>query len=473
MAVKQAASFTGVTDEEIRIGEPVNMQDVEDIAADQANVYETVTGFAVPDAAAISATPQTHNAVVGEPLPFPLAGDFIGVRMDNMSLGGSGDVFSPMVFAPFFCPAGITKVVFVGTTSKVVTAELLRATVADSSLANISNPQQVSILSDGSAGPGGLHLLYAELETSPGSVNHFLLEGWESSSVPQGDVGSWTLFPFIALGAREVPSWVEPRFASSDVRVPGLTQHSNAHAFTSMDEGFFTDKRSISSWMVQGIALNDALNFELLTGRPAGDLSDTHTNDRRYPGHSHAGGTTLDDCGALIHQPMGSWSYGVARAYSASSGHLTNDMGDSGEYTWSGRIHAPTILSGSSTWHTAHNHMVRLPALDQQHARDSVGGATTKIAGSALVRINDVAKSGTCSVRLTLKDPLGVEADGTAITAAAPLSSGMHVLSFSNLDASHDPGNTGIQQQLQVEVHQTGATFNEFAIYGVCLWTTT
>lgn len=468
MAVKQALGFTGVTDSDVRINEPVRMADIETVAEDQAYLYETITGSQVPDAGLISATPHIHDGTTGLPLPIPLAHGSPLVQMAARTT--SGQSWHPMILSPFFCPDGVTSAVWVGLTYNVITAELLRVRALDSALGFVEGPRHVEVQQTSRPLPGGLHLLYAEVTTTPGTVNHLYLEGWDSHVTPPGgNLMSWALFPSLALGAVSVPAWAEPRYSSTTYRTPGLTQHGGSSAYTSMDEGFFADKRSINSWLVQGMALNDALLFELATGRPAGDLSSTHTRDRRYKGHSHGNEVDLDNCGALIHQPLGSWSYGVARRWSASSGHMTNDMGAGTEYTWRGRIHAPTITGVAAAYHTVGEHQFRLPALNEINARDSVGGSTTKISGSVLVRA-DQSKTGNVDVRLTLFDPNGVAADGSSVVASVTSGVGLHVLSFSDLDATGDPADTGIPQGLRVEIQQASSTFNEACIYGACAW---
>ena len=467
MAVKQSASLTGVPDRDVRLSKPVVMQTLEDVASDQALCYEVLTGQKVPESSAIVATPHVHDGTDGQIIPIPLAYGISNVRLNGMSASGTPG-YGKVVYTPFRCPPGVTKAVWIGLTHSLATADSLKVHLENSTLVQVEMARVPGIGNDGIPVQGQFAML-TEVTTAPGEVNVLSVEALDDYAVPPGrDLLSWVLYPLQAEGSRGSPPWLPPRVSTTRVKVPGLTQHLGAHAFTSMDAGFFTDKRSIHSWMLQGMTLNDALLYELATGRPAGDNGTGHTNDRRYEGHTHGGESDLDNTGALIEQPIGAWSYGVARASSGSSGHMNHDAVDSTYFNqWVGRIHAPTIVAGGTGDNTVAKHLHRLPALDEQYARDTVGGATTKLSAAVLCRV-DTAKITQVDIKLRLT-AVGGGSPGTQVTQSKT-SNGLGMLTFNDLDASADPGSTGILQELEVVMAQDAAQYPGCCIYGVCLW---
>lgn len=478
MAVKQSASFTGVDDRKLRLGKIITMQDVEDVASDQAFLYETTVGFKVPTASAISATPHIHDSTNGHVLPIPLAHGVPNVDLRAQSASATVEGFSKLLYTPVYIPTGVTKVVWVGLSGSIHTRNYLRGNMQDDTLVDVSvasNPEGGDI-----TGIQGLYAMRLEMDTVPGEVNILSLECWDGYTEPEGtgivgegrDLISWALYPIEFESPKTVLPWTPPQIVATDVVVPGSTQHLGVNAFTSMDAGFFTDKRSINSWLCQGLSLNDALLHELIIGRPVGGNEASHSNNNSYKGHSHGGESLLTNCGALMEQTLLSVSYGVARTFAASSGHMDDDMQDSTERAWIGHIHAPTIITGGggAVEQEVSRHGMALPALDADYALDTSGGTTTKIKGAMLVRLN-TSKATSATFRMGLRSHSG----GTVGAKVSVVNStnGLRLLQFDDLDASNDPGDDGIMQQLRIYMEQVGTSYPACCIYGFTVWLST
>ena len=483
MAVKQNSTFVGLEYRDLRPGRDVLMSQLEEVAGDQAAVYEAITGQKIPDASTISATPHVHDGTDGEVIPLPLACG--GPKATLSALATTNDKYQPVLHFPLFIPTGVSQVKFVGLSSGGEVAHFAQAGLTTNADGGFPSTQYETKKIDEVT---GWTLWEMTLDVaSEGAINVFRLEVWNGADDPDGNtpitgarsLEGWCIYPIqakIAPFTADEPivalPYVAPSVTDTSVRLPSGTQHLGSDAYTSFDQNRFTNKRSVDGHMLQGFALNDALNWELASGLPAGGNAEGHSNVNgggsiSHAGHTHGGEADLENTGALIEQPLGAWALGVRRAPVASSGHFESDMESPPEYAWQGQIMAPCPRTDLSIVNVGEM-LFRLPALDAQHALDTVGGATTKIVGTILLYNGVFDEVNVSTLYFTIKNISGGSA-GTAVSVSVPASTGFHLITMPEMDASGDPGSTGLEQRVLISVDQGGKTFPKLAILGACI----
>lgn len=466
MAIIDDTSFTGLAGNDIRPNRPIRRADLQTLAADQAVAFEQITGETAPNGTG-GATAHVHDGTSGAILPIALASWQLGAALPAKTTDAGSMGFSPFVWAPFFVPTGVTKVRVYVTVSTPEAAGLMKCQIQTNALVKIeernfflSSPDSDPFFKAGSG--AGYFTIYSDVSTSPGTVNVLKLSAWEgfykndeSTPLPTVVVPSVLVMPYIGSPV-PVASGVGSRISNTDTRVPPTDYHLAADAFRTFSTGLIADDRAVCSYLTTGYQTNDALLWELLVG---GDT---------YDGHNHADdtATSLDSSGALMEHALGSWAIGVARSPSGSSSHLEQDQ-RSTPAPWTGRVFASPVTNTTSIGLGVTRARFRLPGMLDDHALDSVGGATTKIKVAGLVR-HDQSKAGGFKFGANLAAADGGSA-GTTVKSSTITTDGLQLVTLSNLDASGSPGD-GVIQSLVPRLEQSNAVLQGVCLYGFCAW---
>ena len=248
-----------------------------------------------------------------------------------------------------------------------------------------------------------------------------------------------------------------------------MTLHRASYPFTSFDDSMFDDDMAVSSYLVQRMALNEAVLFERATGQPVGSRASA-----TFSGHSHEGDNGVvavtDNVGAEMFQLLGCWHYGVGRrpdAVSAGS-HFEDDMNASADDTWSGRLFAPVADPASTAFGTIGRHWVRLP-----RAQAATLGASGSLKCAVLVRNNVSTYSGSSasSVRAQMADA-ALSGTGTADTATSGLGSdGLEIIEVStSLEAAGSSTGEELQALVLQIANASTASAPSFGAYSSCLY---
>lgn len=490
MTLIQSSTWTGIDINDVRPhARTRQLQHVKTIAQDQALLFEEITGRKVPPASgahSISATPHVHDGTTGAVIPIPLSTEYVGGSFSPSS-ADAGD-FAKFAWPCFFAPAGVTTVRVIVTTTSPLIINHMRARSWDDTLTVVATgtfdflakdfPEQYDTVAD-------LHAVYCDLTVTPGlsAVSLELYDGTLHNGVPTAfplRVESYAIVPYLGP-PRPIAPYFDPLVSSDLVVLPASDHYLNGtgddSAFTSFDDGMFTDGRAVSSYIVQGETLNDGLLYELGTGRPAGDNVDAHTNAAHYRGHGHGGSSSgWTEIGADIDQPLVATSYGVARQRNGSALYFTKDEPTTPAADWTGRIFGAHISTTSTTQQQVSVSMFRMP-----------NAQSANIQGSGRLRFAclayyDASKSVTVNVRGIIKDDTLASAGSTCsidfTTSSTPDivdsgSSGWY-LSTAAIDYYGTGGvsEVGDQAALVVEVkHATapGAT-PTLCLHSVCLY---
>jgi hypothetical protein len=384
--------------------------------------------------------------------------------------------FYPYVWAPFYAPPGVSSVlvlVHVGMSRDVVGG--FRVTTQDSSLNLIDQVTGLdAVLSSSTPGDpghwldhgvGGHFTMAFTCAVTPGAVNLLKLEAWDGyydhnggalsltgSRQPDRIVYGWSVLP-VLTPPRQVPVHIPPDIADNDsVKVPS--------AFTPFDSALVANNRAISSHLLVNAMKNDALLWEVATGKPAGQRG-TAT----YTGHTHKGDTSLNSGGAELSQTLGSWAYGTLRAPPGGGGahHLRVDEpwngGFSADDGWSAftayQINASAATNGA--WYAAAYHRVRIPAALSASLADGTG----KLKAAALIYDNGV----TTGVRVTMGDKTTGSLDTPRYAEAA--GTGRSVVTMSGVACTRPELINSVRVQIRT-MDNTKA--KAAALYGLCIY---
>lgn len=443
-------------------------QQLKTCAEDQAYLFRAVTGVSVPNAPGSSvATPHVHDGTNGAIIPIPYYNHWLNADLRPQA-SFTDDDYGRFAMPVFYAPTGHTQARVIVVLDSPFTANHLYVRVMNQSMA-------YTVQSAGftqAIGIAGRFAYFVDVNIAPGEVNCIEHLAWDAYNYPGSNAPMPSALPrrvyqimaFPLAGATPHPAlnYVDSSAASTEVKLPIDTQHVGAHAFTSFDDGMFADGRSVSSYIVQGEAMNNALCYELLTGRPAGNRA-TAT----YRGHAHQADTsvsTTSNNGALIEQPLGSWNYGVARRSSSSSGHMNQDhVALTTTQNWTGRIHAPCVTTTTTTAVTVADHLVNLPAA----LAANVQGASSKLKAAALVRI-DTSRMASGDVRFQLRN-ISNSSGGTTKTVTVS-TDGLAIYVGSAVDLY---GSGGGPESIifRTQIRQGSSVDGEsICIYSSCLW---
>lgn len=460
MAIIQSSTFTGVPANEARPGARAQVgTHLKNIAKDQARAYEQVTGLKVPNSSTISATPHVHDGTSGVIIPIPLSQQTICASLRSRDTAAYTDEYAPFSCPCFFVPAGVTSVRVLLHVDEHTYASRLRDLFQFRTYdASLTQTDQVGV--HGYDNPyDGCYILWADVDVTAGEVNVLWLMSWDGYYYPGSTerlneqrnrtIWGWTVLPSAGAytSASEPYQFAERDVASGEVVTPGDTQHIGAHAYTTMNDHMMTDDYGVSSYLLHGLSLNDALLFEKITGRAAGGQALAHTNDENHAGHVHDGDTgylNTDKGGAVMDQPLGSWSWGVLRNRDATTpptGFLSHDASGGLDDRWGGRIHAARqhSLAHATTNYEFAELRFRLPEV--ANAADVQAGGKLKF--FAYVR-NDSGKSAG-RIEAQLHSPSRVQS-GTA--SVMTCSAG--ALALEALTATLDLYGTGNSSGLEV-----------------------
>lgn len=490
MTLIQSSTFTGVNVNDVRPhARGRQLQDLKNIAKDQAMAFESITGRKVPPASgahAISATPHVHDGTTGAIIPIPVVQEWVGGEF-SPSTSTTGD-FAKFAWSCFFAPAGVTTMrVFVLTSTPAIINHM-RARGWDDTLTVVSTADFSALnpeFHDYVVEMTGRVAVYADVTVTPGlsAISLEIYDGNQQNGVPifrPLTVDSYTIVPW-AGPPRRVSAYFDPDVSSSEYVVPASTQYlgggADTTAFTSYDDGMFTDGRAVGSFLTQPMSLNDALLWEILAGRPAGDNTDGHTNDAHYIGHNHGGASSgWLEIGDDIDQPLVACSWGVGRQRAASSQFFTVDEPTTPAADWSGRIYAAHISTTSTAPQTLAEIPFRMPTAQSANIQ---GSGRLRF---AVLAYYDAGKAVTCNVTGKIYDDTGASGGSTCTidftTSSTPDivdsgSSGWY-LSTATIDYYGAGGvnENGDQALLEVGVNHGTSPANTptIAVYSVCLY---
>lgn len=369
MALVRNASFAGLNANDVRPQVKTRqLQQLKEIAADQAHLWENITGFKIPpESGGHSLGVVAHNhggGSTGQPIPLPLAQKSCLVEFTNPgSAGDYGRFDLPLVRV---CP-GVTTV-------------RVRFLVSDPNFSSWCRVRwyavssgTVSTTPTGFASTGwesgevapGVFEVYNDFSgiTSDAlwvvSLEYYDGQYRDNALCPDITLYGWQILPWLGE-PREVQPYQAPRSGMPGVRVPPTDQHLDSSGddcpFTSFDETLFADYRSVNSYLVASMAANDALLYELASGRPAMGLAENHTSATRWKGHCHGGepdetsiAYTNDTVGDMIDIPLGAQSFGARRNGGYAGTYIISDQQSAAGNTWSGQVCAPTLQTSAST----------------------------------------------------------------------------------------------------------------------------
>ena len=472
MTIVESAAWQGLTIQSVRPYQKVRMlQQLLTIAEDQAFNYEYLHDQAVPGGSG-SSVQHIHDGTDGLIIPIPAANAVLGATLPNAN-GSGTDQWQPLVRQLIRTGGETTWRVWVFTTTPTSLQKTIRVVVWDSSLAVSEIVTELDLVTGFTY--GDLQCLYADVTVDATAYNVVSVECWDGLYYPGGvgvvdtrRVETVTMGPYDGdpYPVRQVSP---PLVSSNSVGVPSMTLHRASYPFTSFDDSMFDDDMAVSSYLVQRMALNEAVLFERATGQPAGSRSSA-----TFSGHSHEGDTGVvavtDNVGAEMFQLLGCWNYGVGRRPDAvpAGSHFEDDMNASADDTWSGRIFAPVADPSSTAFGTIGRHWVRLP-----RAQAATLGASGSLKCAVLVR-NNVSKytgSTASSVRAQMaQDDLATT--GTADTATSALGAdGLEIIEVStSLEAAASSAGEEIQALILSIANASTASGPSFGVYSSCLY---
>lgn len=488
MAVLEDDDVEGVDYNRARVGDRIRASDIARAAKDQAALFRQITGDDVPGApGSTQATPHIHDGTSGVIIPIPLAHYHPRAQLDRAAGVVTGEDWARLIYAPFFAPEGVTSVrVLVRTRLPAETMPTIRVST-ESTPGTVQSLNTFDLLPGTEPGSGympgaAFFTLYADVGVAEGAFNLINLEAWDGYYLPGAtadgndrlpparDVYQITILPVTSTAAlSEWGPWTvspveETGAICPDDRYP--REPSPASPYTSLDEAMVGEDRSLNAYLTTTAQMNNALMWEVLTGRPSSGLAlddgDREASSKRYIGHPHAGSTSdLDFCGAQIDHALMSHAYGIGRQYQGASANI--DTVHSGASTWRGKIHAPRPPDGAgATWTTMARHRYRMPRCPS----GDLTGAATKLKACALA-YNYTTNDAT--VRFRVYDEDGNSAGGAETSST--ISSGIstwHKVEVGNV--SQSVGTSGERRILQVEVeHDDSDTANPLLLYGVAL----
>lgn len=467
MTIIEKSAFTGVNQFECRPFARVRMgQQLKAVAQDQAYAYKLLTGVEVPNAPSVDvAADHIHDGTNGACIPIPAAQEWIGANLARPSNDGG---IAPVVFFPFYAPPGFSTYKLHLITRTPEQTAFARCSVMNSSLVTTAGCAPFSGLVGGgqqnqSIG-AGLFVLTSEISVTADSLNIMRLEFPEDKDQPDADILAYSLVPYfgdsITGGAGlDYPS------TDSQILAPSAGLHLSTAPFTSFDDGMFDDDDAVSSYVVNRINKNNIYLLERATGKEAGNR-DT-SSESLYQGHSHAGATSVTtksaSLGAKMDHALGAWAYGTARNGPTGS-HPDDDMANTGNTTWTGRIFAPALSTGTTASQEIVRHPVRLPLME---AGDYAHG-TGKMNFAALVRKTH-SKSGNIQITAQMKSADGTSSGTSQNVATTGTSDGIYLLQITGLDAAGSSAGE-VEQLLSVSMAFDTNSSPGACLYGTCLW---
>jgi hypothetical protein len=463
MTIIEKSTFTGVPISECRPFARVRMgQQLKKIAQDQALAHKALTGVAVPNAPGSDvATDHTHDGTTGAGIPIPVAQEWLGASLDRPSnLGG----YAPVIFFPVFAPPGYTKwKLHLTTRTPGALQSMVRVKVMNASLQTIDGAGTLFVRDREL--PGDVTILTSTLTLGSNQLNVIRLEANESSTAPAADLMSYSLVPYFGEPDVRVMTLDYPDENETIVApVPG--EHLGTYPFTSYDDSMFDDDTAVSSYLVNTLNKNNIWLTERATGIAAGNR-DVSSN-ALWEGHGHGGRTTTatrsTNLGAELHHSLGAWAYGTRRGWTTGS-HPTDDMANTSNTTWRGRLFAPCLINGVTAAQEVVRHPVRLPLMS---ATGKYAHSTGSLNFAALVAKDDF-KNGNIGVTAQMRSSSGASAGTAQTVSTSGSSNGIYLLTISGLDAQ---GTTDgdVEQMLSVSLAYTTNSAPGSVIYGTCLW---
>jgi len=465
---------------------------MDSVTKDHAFLYETTTNDGVQGAPI--ATPHSHDGTTGAILRTPIAQCYVGAILPGRGTTTSGpspEGYGVFQWVPFYCPTGVDRVRVIGWTSSFNSITSYRATIHDALQVTIGGPQTANsftLFNQDFSGAFGMHFDDGDgngIPTTPGQVNILKLEAWDGQNDAQGkpipqdrDFLTWAIVPW---AENDPPSVFAERveFPRTDQTVVTPTK------FYGIDEslvGIDGDSRSWNSHVLTKSIKNDALNFELINGIPAGYNEVGHTNVTSRPGHNHKGedytgpATAGDNAGIDVDTNLASWSYGVARAdvNLSVSRWRVDEVG--GVPSWSGRIHGAGINASTAAgaFQTIAQHRVRVPAsIDDNTLRVAEGGPddVTKLK-VAFWAVFDEGKTNGIEVRVIVRTAVG-GGGTTPLVAIHALGGGVirELITIDNVGLELTTGDGGVIQTIETAYANSKINrINESLIYGACFY---
>lgn len=455
MTIIEADEWTGLPINSVRPFARVRMgQQLLQVAKDQAFGFRALTGNSVPNAPGVDvATPHAHDGANGLVRPLPLIQCYVGADLPSGTVATAA--FARFHWPIFWVPPGVTRAkVFVWTPSvgAVFLQQGIKATTYSLDLTPYATGE--TFVDDASLSMGGLHCLVAGIDLEPGAVNAVLIEVMDGIGLQPRRIEHYSIIMDVGAPSPVAPHQT-PIAHSDEVLVPSASHHLGSDPFTSFDSAMFDDDRAVSSYVAYSMTMNEAYCFERATDVPAGTRS-----ARTHRGHRHHTGE--DDPGVDIPHSLGAWSFGVLRKPPGGGLYIDEDQLDPAENEWSGRIHAPTIIT-STTAQLVAAPLIRLPGKSSA----SYNGATSKLNVAMLV-FNDNGKTTGMQGQAQLADVTGVTL-GTSKTLGPTTTSGWQILTGSAVDRSGAGGDDDIQM-LKLSLRQAAAVDQGAAIYSACAW---
>lgn len=474
MTLYEPSSVSGVSAADVRVGKLARMLKVyEQIAKDQSAIYTQVTGLDIPNGAGAAADSHVHDGTDGAIIPIPIAHGFPNANIGRRTADTSINEWARLVETPFRPPPGCTRVRWVGFSSSPSSINNLRPEILDSSRAGTAGKQLPIDATNIYGRPGSYWAFYLDMDVTADTTQILRVDAWdaayergsnnETMLAGARNLISWMLLPVVGIGPRpEANPWAPGLYLTdADTILPTSTTHLSADYFSSQDDDMYSDYEPLSGYIPHSAAYNDALLWELLTDTPAGN-----NGSKTVKGHNHAGDTSINSTGAKMEQPLGCWSYGVARNKDSSLGFTSviatvdEPSGNAGHLPWAGHIHAPTLTSTGSQEMARHH--VRIPATLTADAQ----GATTRLTCELWIYL-DAGKSGNVSFDIHMEDESGTTI-GTAQSSATISSTGHHLVTINNVETATAISD-GRAQVLVIKGTQGAAVTQGMSLYGSLL----